>query len=309
MRLLVVVPATPSSAHREAITAARGVGTPVAVTLGDPDLAALAELGVSQAVALDLGGRPQEPTLVADGVLAAVRQVEPDAVVLVSSFAGKAVAARLAVALRSAAIVDVTGLRVEGDRVIASKTVLAGTWQTECTVVERPAILAMKPAAVRAVPAPVDGVEVTRLAVEPSPAAGALRRESRIERPRSGRPALDEARVVVAGGRGTDGDFTLVEELADLLGGAVGATRVATDEGWIDHSAQIGQTGTMISPTLYIGAGISGAVHHTAGMQAAQTVVVINSDPEAPLFEFADFGVVGDLHDVLRQAIDALRAR
>ena len=115
------------------------------------------------------------------------------------------------------------------------------------------------------------------------------------------------AEVVVVGGRGTNGDFGPVEALADLLGGAVGATRVATDEGWIAHDAQIGQTGVTVAPRLYIGAGVSGAVHHRGGMQSAGTIVAVNSDPEAPIFEIADLGIVGDLFEVLPQAIEELR--
>jgi electron transfer flavoprotein alpha subunit len=133
--------------------------------------------------------------------------------------------------------------------------------------------------------------------------------EGRIERPASGRPELSEAQVVVAGGRGTHGDFTALEDLADVLGAAVGATRVATDEGWISRDAQIGQTGTTIAPRLYIGAGISGAVHHRGGMQAAGTIVAVNTDPESPIFEIADFGVVGDLFTVLPQVTAELRRR
>src|SRR5690606_17371163 len=119
---------------------------------------------------------------------------------------------------------------------------------------------------------------------------------------------LAEASVVVSGGRGTGGDYTLVRELADVLGGAVGASRDATDEGWIGHEHMVGQTGTTVTPALYVACGISGAVHHRGGMQASGTIVAVNIDPEAPIFEIADFGVVGDIFDVLPQAIAAIRA-
>ncbi len=306
-RIAVVVPSTVGPAHAEAITAARDVGTVTAVSLGEPDVEGLARFGVGGVVAVDLQDRPLEPAAAADAVTGAVRALAPDAVVLVSSFAGKAVAARLAVAFGSGAVVDATGLRLESGRIIASKTVLAGNWLTECTVERGLPIIAIKPSSVVARPAPVDHVDVTWMTADYSVPARALTLVSRQERDRSGRPPLDEARVVVAGGRGVAGDFSLVEALADRLGGAVGATRVATDEGWIDHSAQIGQTGTMIAPRLYIGVGISGAVHHTAGMQAAEVVVAVNSDPDAPIFEIADFGVVGDLNEVLPQVLAALR--
>ncbi len=119
---------------------------------------------------------------------------------------------------------------------------------------------------------------------------------------------LSEAAVVVSGGRGTNGDYTLVRELADVLGGAVGASRDATDEGWISHEHMVGQTGTTVTPALYVACGISGAVHHRGGMQASGTIVAVNMDPDAPIFEISDFGVVGNLEDVLPQAIEALKA-
>jgi len=118
---------------------------------------------------------------------------------------------------------------------------------------------------------------------------------------------LAEAPVVVSGGRGTNGDYTLVRELAELLGGAVGASRDATDEGWISHEHMVGQTGTTVTPALYVACGISGAVHHRGGMQASGTIVAVNIDPDAPIFEIADFGVVGDLGDVIPQAIARIK--
>jgi electron transfer flavoprotein alpha subunit len=123
----------------------------------------------------------------------------------------------------------------------------------------------------------------------------------------SDRPDLSSADVVVVGGRGTEGDFGPIEALADEVGGAVGSTRVATDEGWIGHETQIGQTGVTVSPRLYIGAGVSGAVHHRGGMQASGTIVAVNPDPEAPIFEIADYGIVGDLFTVLPQVTEELR--
>src|SRR5690606_25969948 len=123
----------------------------------------------------------------------------------------------------------------------------------------------------------------------------------------SGRPDLATAATVVVGGRGTQGDFTLLEELADVLGGSVGATRVAVDEGWVGHELQVGQTGVTINPVLYISAGVSGAIHHVGGMRAAQTVVAVNEDPDAPLMELADYAIVGDLTSVLPRLTARLR--
>lgn len=303
---------TPSA---EILTLARqlaGDGEVVAMSLDpDPDVARLGAYGAATVHVPDLAGLPAESSAVAgEAVLAVCAQVRPAAVLLVSSFAGKELAARLAVSLASGAVVDATAVEVREGAVTASKPVFAGTWSTTCAVTRGTPVVAVKPTSVEAVEVtgPVEA-RVAGVPVEFSAAARAVELVSRTERPAGGRPPLAEAKVVVVGGRGVDGDFSLVEELADEIGGAVGATRVATDEGWIDHSAQVGQTGVTISPRLYIGAGVSGAVHHTAGIQAAETIVAVTDDPDAPIFEMADFGVVGDLNDVLPQAIAELRRR
>ncbi|MFC7406273.1 electron transfer flavoprotein subunit alpha/FixB family protein [Georgenia alba] len=297
---------TPSA---EVLTLARELtDAPVAaVALEPPDLPALGRYGAGTVHVPDLDGNaPTVSAVAAEGVLAVVAALDPAAVLLVSTFAGKELAARLAVGLGSGAVVDATGVRDDDGALVATKTVLQGTWDTTCRVTAGTPVIAVKPTVVDAVP--VDGVtpEVVEVPVELSGTARAVRVLGRTAHPR-GRAPLPEARTVVVGGRGVEGDFSLVEELADVLGAAVGATRVATDEGWIDHAAQVGQTGVTIAPRLYIGAGVSGAIHHTAGIQAAQTIVAINSDPDAPILEMADVAVVGDLNDVLPQAIEAIR--
>jgi electron transfer flavoprotein alpha subunit len=192
--------------------------------------------------------------------------------------------------------------------IVTTQQAFAATWTLRGRVTTPRAVVALKPnsAPARAVGAPTVPAVRMHDPVVPDPR---VRVVERTPRPSSGRPDLGEAQVVVVGGRGTDGDFSAIEDLADALGGAVGATRVATDEGWIGHEAQIGQTGVTISPRLYIGAGVSGAVHHRGGMVASGTVVAVDTDPDAPIFEFADFGVVGDLFTVLPQAAAEVRRR
>ncbi|WP_432573642.1 electron transfer flavoprotein subunit alpha/FixB family protein [Kineococcus sp. SYSU DK005] len=246
-----------------------------------------------------------------DALHAVLERVDTHLLLVASTFEGKEAAARLAVLAGAGVVTDATTVEVgEDGRVVAGKAVLAGSWATRCAVTAPLAVVTVKPHAVRAT-----GVEhagepvVVEHRVQASAAARAVELLSREPRPRGDRPALAEAEVVVVGGRGTNGDFAPVEELADVLGGAVGATRVATDEGWIGHEAQVGQTGVTISPRLYVGAGVSGAVHHRGGMDASVTVVAVNEDPDAPIFEFADYGVVGDLTEVLPALSAEIRRR
>lgn len=246
-------------------------------------------------------------SVLADGLQAALAASGAGLVVLVSSFENKEAAARLAVRTGAGVVTDADGLAVQDGRVVASKTVLAGTWTTRCAVTAPVAVVTVKANSVAAQDADVPTEpQVLDLPV-PAHEGPQVRLLARTEHAASDRPDLGSAHVVVVGGRGTEGDFSAVEELADVLGGAVGATRVATDEGWIGHDAQIGQTGVTVSPRLYVGAGVSGAVHHRGGMQASGTIVAVNNDPDAPIFEIADFGVVGDLFSVLPQAAAELR--
>ena len=305
-----------SSPARELLTLARvvsGGAATGAVWLGSADEAPLAELGehgVETLYVPQLGGHDRNVTAAAAQAVAAVlRESAASALLFASTFENKELAAVLAVTLGTGVVVDGTGLSVVDGALVVDKTVLAGTWASRCTVVGRPALLGMKPHTIEPeAAAAASQPAVVNVPVEFTPAASAVRVVERTERHASGgRPELAEAKVVVVGGRGTEGDFSSVEELADALGGAVGATRVATDEGWIDHSAQIGQTGVTIAPKLYVGAGVSGAIHHRSGMQAAETVVAVNTDPDAPIFEVADLGIVGDLNDVLPQAAAEIR--
>lgn len=308
----------PSAA--ELVTLARGLGEPVAVQLGgvpaEPDR--LGDLGVRTLHHVPVD--PAGPALAAasEAVLGVARSTGASTVLMSSTFENKELAAVVAHALDAALAVDVLAVEAEGaasateraasdGHLITTQQAFAATWTLRSeTRVER-AVVTVKPNSVHPEPAPVGGPAEVVVHEAPVADVQGVRVVERTERPVSGRPALTEATVVVAGGRGTEGDFTPVEELADALGGAVGATRVATDEGWIGHEAQIGQTGVTVSPRLYIGAGISGAVHHRGGMQSSGTIVAVNDDPESPIFEIADFGVVGDLFQVLPQAAAEIR--
>ncbi len=306
MRVLVILPPVLSLAHHEVLTAARIIGEIEVVNIGEPYLDVMAQYGVKKVFI------PEAPALVTPAQVAeAVAQIaaerHPDAIVMNASFIGKETAARLAVLLDAGAIVDVNMLRLDGDQIVVGKTVFQGSWDTEAIAVRGPAILAVKPTSFEPKPNPGGYPHVERVPVELSPAARAVERVSRVVPPPLAGPSLEEARIVVVGGRGVDGDFSIVAQLAEALGGAVGATRVATDEQWADHALQIGQTGVTIAPNLYIGLGVSGAIHHTSGITGAEVVVAVNTDADAPIFEIADFGIVGDLHTVVPAILAALR--
>jgi electron transfer flavoprotein alpha subunit len=277
--------------------------------LAEAGLEELARYGVEVVHDARLGDADPHLTPVAAEALAAVvAACGASLVLLASTFENKETAARLAVLTGAGVVCDATGLEIADGAVVVSKTVFAGTWNTRCAITTPLAVVLVKANAVPAEEAAIPSaprVDVHDVAVSDRALRATL--VERHEREPSGRPELAEAQTVIAGGRGTNGDFAPIEQLADVLGGAVGATRVATDEGWIGHEAQIGQTGVTISPKLYIGAGISGAVHHRGGMQASGTIVAVNTDPESPIFEIADFGIVGDLFTVLPQTVAELR--
>ncbi|OMG25171.1 electron transporter [Actinomyces naeslundii] len=307
----------PTGPSLELLTAARGLtgGDVIALALqplGEPARAALASAGATRLLTADLGESAHLPATAADAVVAAVGTVQPAAVLVVSDYRGKELAGRAAVMLDSACVSDATALEAVGagdDSVLrASKLVLSGSWSTTASVGSAGSapIIAVRPGIAEVSAA--DGAPLTTepLEVPVSAEAAAVRLVSREATSVASGPALTEARTVVVGGRGVDGDFDLVRSLAEPLGAAVGATRVACDEGWIERSAQIGQTGETISPRLYIGLGVSGAVHHTSGIQGAGTVVAICDDSEAPIFEMADFGVVGDVTEVVPQLVEEL---
>lgn len=301
----------------ELLTVARALGDVVAVAFDAPSAAVAEQLGaygVARVVelALDEGADAHLTGVAAH----ALTHVTDGARVLLAraTFANKEVLGRLAHLTGAGLIIDAAQVRGGEGAVVGEKRVFAGTWDVVSVARTPLVLLTVRPNAVRPEPAAAPTSPVAeRVVVDPaaaSAAAGGVRLVSRTVHPAtSAGPALAEAARVVAGGRGTGGDFGPVRELADVLGAAVGSTRDCVDEGWIEHDTQVGQTGVTISPRLYIGAGISGAPHHRGGMQASEVIVAVNSDPECPLFEICDFAVVGDLATVLPQASEALRAR
>lgn len=295
----------------ELLTIARTLGeTAVAVNgrLGDGAAAALGSHGVSAVFvpsSSDLDDYLVGPK--AAYLAAAVGMSGARTVLLENSADGKEIAGRLGIKLGAGVITDVVGVDPDGG---AHKSVLAGSYATTAKARTDIAVLTVKPNSV----VPADAAETSTpetitVEVPADAAANAARVTGRSEKPASGRPELTEARVVVAGGRGVDGDFGPLEDLADVLGGAIGASRAATDAGWIGHDAQVGQTGKTVSPQLYISAGISGAIQQKAGMQTSKVIVAINKDAESPVFEIADFGIIGDLFQVLPQATEEIKKR
>jgi electron transfer flavoprotein alpha subunit len=303
------------------LAAARGVAAELgaevsAVWLGAGAQGAAATLGAHGAVRVhhwdsaDAKGYVTIPQV--DALEQLVAAVSPVAVLFPSSNHVKDVAARLAVRVDGGVITDVTGLAVEGGELVATKEVFGGDVITTSKVAS--GHLPLIGIASNAFAAEESGggpAETVALSVTMSEAATAAPVTEVVLQASAGRPDIAEATVVISGGRGL-GDaagFELLERLADLLGAGVGASRAATDAGWYPHRYQIGQTGRTISPSLYLGSGISGAIQHRAGMQTSQHIVAINKDPEAPIFQIADFGIVGDLYQVVPKLIEAIEAR
>lgn len=296
----------------ELLTIARRLGEPSAVFVGDGFDAAretLAKYGaekvyrVESADVTDFLVAPQ-----AEMLAQLVEKTSPAAVLIPSNAAGKEIAARLAIKAESGLITDAVDVQAgEGGGVSTTQSVFAGSYSVKATVTKGTPIVTVKPNSAAPEEAPGAAAdEVFEVAV--SDGAKTARITESKPKEATGRPELTEAAIVVSGGRGTGGDFSKVEEFADSLGAAVGASRAAVDAGWYPHTSQVGQTGKQVSPQLYVACGISGAIQHRAGMQTSKTIVAINKDDEAPIFELVDFGVVGDLFAVLPQATEAVKA-
>ena len=298
----------------ELLTKARELGTPSAVYIGagfEKAKDKLAEYGAAKvyvAEAAELTGYVVAPK--AELLAKLVADVSPAAVLVAATAEGKEIAGRLAIKTDSGILTDAVDLKLDGDVFVAEQSIFGGSSIVHSAVTAGTPIIAMRPNATPPTPAAAaaERVDVT---VELTDSAKLAKVVEKVAVAKGDRPELTEAAIVVSGGRGVGSaeKFSVIEALADQLGAAVGASRAAVDSGWYPHQSQVGQTGKTVSPQLYVACGISGAIQHRAGMQTSKTIVAVNKDPEAPIFELVDYGVVGDLFNVVPQATEAIAKR
>ncbi len=299
----------------ELLAAAARIGTPAAVVVGVPGTAQrlAGELAAAGAAKVYAAESVQAATVLTVPAVAALHAAaaasSPAAILLAATADGREVAGRLAVRLDSGLIADAIDVAVDGSEVVATQSIFGGAYTVRSTVRRGVPIVSVRANSIEgAAPAAAGEVVDLQVSIDGVPAATIVATHSE---PSGDRPDLSAASIVVSGGRGVGSaeNFAVVEALADALGGAVGASRAAVDSGYYPHQFQVGQTGTTVSPQLYIALGISGAIQHRAGMQTSKTIVAVNKDADAPIFEISDFGVVGDLFAVAPQLTEAVAAR
>ena len=295
----------------ELLTKARALGEPSAVFIGagyDKAAEKLAEYGAAKvyvAEDAELEGYVTAPK--AELLVRLVADSGAAAVLVAATAEGKEVGARLAVKTGSGILTDAVDVTAE---LVAEQSIFGGSSIVHSSVTSGTPIIALRPNSTPPV-AEAGAAERVDVSVELSDSAKLAKVVDRVVVPKGDRPELTEAAIVVSGGRGVGSaeSFAVIEALADQLGAAVGASRAAVDSGWYPHQSQVGQTGKTVSPQLYVAAGISGAIQHRAGMQTSKTIVAVNKDPEAPIFELVDYGVVGDLFKVLPQLTEEVAKR
>jgi electron transfer flavoprotein alpha subunit len=296
----------------ELITLARRFGEPSVVWTGpgaEQGQARCAEYGAARIyVAADAAIEDYVVAPAAELLAQLVKEKSPALVLVAGTAQGKEVAGRLAVKIDSGVLTDAVDLQPGDDGPVAEQSIFGGAVTVHSRVRRGTPIVAVRPNAV-ALEAASGPAELSQVSLSGEVTGAQV--TSRVVAERGERPDLTEASIVVSGGRGTGGaeGFGVIEQLADALGAAVGASRAVTDAGWYPHQFQVGQTGKTVSPQLYMAIGISGAIQHRAGMQTSKTIIAVNKDPEAPIFELADFGVVGDLFKVVPQLMDEIAKR
>ncbi|MDJ0961214.1 MAG: electron transfer flavoprotein subunit alpha/FixB family protein [Acidimicrobiia bacterium] len=302
----------PSAASLEAATAARAWGEVAAFYVGTGNPAAFAALGdhgVTKVYHLDPGDAL--PSAAAAAAMADLAASDAPSVIMFSmGSTDRDVAGRLSARMGATVLSNAVALEVDGGSVVAYNEILGGSTKVATKAESGPVIVVTRPKAFPAEPAGGAEPAVVAIAMPETGHAGSAQVLSRHVEASEG-PDLEEADVIISGGRGlgnADG-FAMMDELAKLLGGAVGATRAVVDSGWVPYSYQIGQTGKTVKPSVYVACGISGAMQHLVGMKDATTIIAINKDPEAPIFDVSDLGIVGDVNKVVPALVEALKAR
>jgi electron transfer flavoprotein alpha subunit len=279
----------------------------ICAAAADPGLASLGEAGADRVLlAADPAFSHYEGTSYAHAVVQAIETVKPQVVLFAASANGKDLAPRVAARAGVGLATDCTALEVRSGRLVATRPVFAGKALQTIGFTKGPALASLRPKVFAPVERSGRTCAVEALSVQPPPSRA---RVLEVTAAAAGKPDLTESEIIVSGGRGLKGPehFNLIEDLADALGATVGASRAVVDAGWRPHSDQVGQTGKTVSPKLYVAVGISGAIQHLAGMSSSRCIVAINKDPDAPIFKVADYGLVGDLFEVVPALTEAVK--